>query len=303
MAQQEQNEDAVRWQPAALVTQADRSAWQRQAARGLIAILARAEGLPAIRWSLSRTGSLCGQVTGQPAPAATIAAFARWREALGLEDCTEFTGASGLAHARARADWGMTRVTVAATVPAGGRTGAVPGWQSAAGSAAAYLTEDDVIMAAGRLALILDDHPGLEALSWAVSPSGELSARVGWQRSGRAALEVLRQWEQALGLEPGAPATSGTVTRQASLARRDGALIVVRATIVASPSSFARHRTAGTQPATGTRAAPRATPAGASRGKRVPGAAAETMSPAGRGAVRASLDQVPGHGRRPVQGP
>jgi hypothetical protein len=75
--------------------------------------------------------------------------------------------------------------------------------------------------AADHLALILDARPDLEALTRAISPSGKLSARISWQRSGGATVEVLRQWEKALGLKPGQPETGGTVTCQASRARRN----------------------------------------------------------------------------------
>jgi hypothetical protein len=72
-----------------LVTQADRWAWQRRAARALAGNLDAHPDLPQITWTVGPTGSLSGHVNGL-APAEQVrATFTAWQRALRLESVSE----------------------------------------------------------------------------------------------------------------------------------------------------------------------------------------------------------------------
>jgi hypothetical protein len=98
------------------ITQADRSRWQQQAAAELAAILAVHPDLPVIAWTVTASGgALSGQVLASAAGRRRL--FARWRQALGLDQVTETPSASGTAvylHARGMRDG--VAVSVTATV-------------------------------------------------------------------------------------------------------------------------------------------------------------------------------------------
>jgi hypothetical protein len=170
MAQHGQNESGDRWQPNGSVEPADRSMWQRQAARTLVAIVERHDSLPAIRWSVGRTGSAC-------------------------------------------------------------------------------------------------------------------------------------EWQQALGLVPGKPATHGDVTRHVAFAQDGGRYLTMQATAIARPSRLIGHRAVG-----GTRSRAGADPArpaaeAVSSRQPTPGVASAVVSAMARDAARAHRERMPPQGRRPVQGP
>jgi hypothetical protein len=96
------------------ITQADRERWQRDAVRELAAILDAHPGLPLIAWAVSQAG---GSLAGQGAGPAAGAAFAAWRQALGLDDVTGVPASGGSpARLRARAWRGGVRITVTAAV-------------------------------------------------------------------------------------------------------------------------------------------------------------------------------------------
>jgi hypothetical protein len=80
----------------ALITDADRSGWQRRAAGELVRVLAAHPDLPAITWTVGPAGSvLVGQINGL-APAVQVAAhFQTWRRALGLHELTTPDALSG----------------------------------------------------------------------------------------------------------------------------------------------------------------------------------------------------------------
>jgi hypothetical protein len=297
MAGQEQNGHGDRWQPTPSVTQADRSVWQRQAAGTLCAIVVRHCSLPAIRWSVTRTGSVCGQVIGQASPHATVATFARWREALRFGDYTESLGASGIAHLRARADWGLVRITLAANAAVGEGADAGPGAATVGG----HLTIS-CRTAVGYLVRILDEHPDLDALTWAVLPSGDLAARVGRQQSGNATRAVFREWESTLGLEPEQAVTAGRVIRQVGLAQEGTVAVLVKATIIERPSGHVRHRLVGSgRP--GIEARP-ARPATQARRQQVPGAAGQAVHETARDGVHADHEvMLPHQNPQPSAGP
>lgn len=105
---------------ASWITQADRVRWQLQAARELAAIVEDCAGLVPVTWTVSTSGGgLAGRVTG-PAPAGGVRmVFTAWQQALAMNDVAE-TAVAGGTWLRARSWRGGVRVTVTATVPAGG---------------------------------------------------------------------------------------------------------------------------------------------------------------------------------------
>jgi hypothetical protein len=230
MAHPDQNGDGTRWQAATPVTQAERGMWQRQGARTLAAIVERHHDLPAIRWAISRNGGVYGQVIGQSSPAGTLAAFTRWRDALGVQDSSELAGTSGFTHFRARMDWGATRITLAATVP-GDRMQARWYARRGPGNAEGYQARQ-AIAGARHLGRILDTHCDLEALAWTIRPSGQLLGSVGQQRSASATWAILQEWQRGLGLKAGPETTDGAATGRAAFTREAGVFVAVRATVI-----------------------------------------------------------------------
>lgn len=96
------------------ITQADGERWQRDTVRELAAILDAHPGLPLIAWAVSPAG---GSLAGRAAGPAAGAAFAAWRQALGLGGVTEVPACGGSpALLRARAWRGGVRITVTASV-------------------------------------------------------------------------------------------------------------------------------------------------------------------------------------------
>ena len=85
------------------VTQADRAAWQREAAAGLAAILDAHAEVPVIAWTVGPFGgNLSGKVLAPPSQARDL--FTAWQQALRLDDVTETVSENGAAvHLRARA--------------------------------------------------------------------------------------------------------------------------------------------------------------------------------------------------------
>jgi len=241
MANQGQNGNGDRWGPTASVTQADRSMWQRQAAETLVCIACWHRDLPAIHWSVTRNGGLTGQVTGQPSPTATAKAFGWWHKTLGLGNYRHVAaGTIGFAHVRAQGNFGLVRVTLAATVAV--TQGARAAWWRWPGTAGAIgHRAEDAIPGACRLARILDIHQNLDAIAWTIRSSGELHGRIG-HRPGNGAGEAFRLWQQALRLENGETVLDGTVTRHVGFATQDDVSVELRATSYTTPSRLARHR-------------------------------------------------------------
>jgi len=102
---------------ASRVTQADRSRWQREAARQLAAILDEHAELPAIIWMISRTGGINGSIDTPAASAPEVSAtFAAWQQALGLDDVARDRVDQGgtVTWLRARAERNGVRVSVQA---------------------------------------------------------------------------------------------------------------------------------------------------------------------------------------------
>jgi hypothetical protein len=103
-----------------VITQADRSSWQRLAAAELARILDRHPELPCITWTVGPASSVViGRVTGL-APAGQVRqVFRAWQQALGLlGECHEQpgTGSGGTAWLHAADRSGEVTVRLAATV-------------------------------------------------------------------------------------------------------------------------------------------------------------------------------------------
>jgi hypothetical protein len=82
--------------------------------------------------------------------------------------------------------------------------------------------------AARELAAILDAHPGLPPITWAVGRAGgSLAGRAGGSRA------AFTAWQQALGLDDvlEVPAGSGTTAWLRAHARRHGIRVTVTATV------------------------------------------------------------------------
>jgi hypothetical protein len=87
-----------------------------------------------------------------------------------------------------------------------------------------------------ELAAILDAHPGLPLIAWAVSPAGgSLAGRVPGQRAAFAA------WQQALGLHDvlEAPVGGGSAVWLRARAQRGGILVTVTATVAVGETGAA----------------------------------------------------------------
>ncbi len=100
-----------------VVAQADRASWQRQAAAELARILEVHPELPCIAWTVGPASSVVvGQVSGlAPAPRVRQA-FAAWRQALGLGECSEQPCGGGTSRLHAADRSGGVTVRLTATV-------------------------------------------------------------------------------------------------------------------------------------------------------------------------------------------
>jgi hypothetical protein len=99
------------------IAQADRAAWQWQAAAELVPILDAHRDLPVIAWTVGPAGSsLTGHVSGL-APAVTVrATFDAWRLALALDEPAGVASGGGVVYLRAHAYRNGVRIGVTATV-------------------------------------------------------------------------------------------------------------------------------------------------------------------------------------------
>lgn len=100
-----------------VITQADRSSWQRLAAAELARILDRHPELPCIAWTVGPASSIViGRVSGL-APAGQVRqVFRAWRQALGLEEYRERRGGGRTAWLHAADRGGEVTVRLTATV-------------------------------------------------------------------------------------------------------------------------------------------------------------------------------------------
>jgi hypothetical protein len=93
--------------------------WQRRAVGELAAILAVHRDLPAIAWTVAPAGcTLAGHVNTLASAGQVRATFARWSQALGLDETAgeHAGGGRGPAYLQAMADRHQVRVRLAATV-------------------------------------------------------------------------------------------------------------------------------------------------------------------------------------------
>ena len=100
-----------------VITQADRSSWQRLAAAELARILDRHPELPCITWTVGSASSVVvGRVSGL-APAGQVRqVFRAWHQALGLAEYRELHGGGGTARLHAADRSGQVTVRLTATV-------------------------------------------------------------------------------------------------------------------------------------------------------------------------------------------
>lgn len=94
----------------------DRGGWQREAARELAAILDDHPDLPAITWTISRTGGITGGIDTLALAPEVRTTFTAWQQALGLRDVAEDDPDNGgrVTWLRARGERGGVRVSVQA---------------------------------------------------------------------------------------------------------------------------------------------------------------------------------------------
>jgi hypothetical protein len=104
-------------------TNAERAAWQRQAARSLAAILAGHPHLPVITWTLSTAGAtLTGHITTGQSPHHTEQIFTAWATALDLtwrpipHPASAHLGARPRTHLRAQGQHHGTPIGLTATI-------------------------------------------------------------------------------------------------------------------------------------------------------------------------------------------
>lgn len=107
-----------------IITQADRSSWQRLAAAELARILDSHPELPCIAWTVGPAGSVVvGRVSGL-APAGQVRqVFGAWCQALGLEEDRERHGGGGTAWLHAADRSGGVAIRLTATVLADDEAG------------------------------------------------------------------------------------------------------------------------------------------------------------------------------------
>ena len=100
-----------------VITQADRSSWQRLAAAELARILDLHPELPCITWTVGPASSVVvGRVSGL-APARLVRqVFGAWHQALGLEKYRELHGGGGTAWLHASVRSGEVTIRLTATV-------------------------------------------------------------------------------------------------------------------------------------------------------------------------------------------
>ena len=179
------------------ITQADRGMWQRQAAAMLEHLVRRHACLPALNWYLTWVGNLRGYAGNEVTPGEARTMFAAWSTALGLGDQRELPGPGSLVRAHGRVRWGSVAVSVTASVRPADPGGPVSDVTADQGQAAVPMTRA-LIPAVEFLARTLRNHPGLDAVTWLVRPSGELQAWVRAEGSSPETGSLFRQWQQAL---------------------------------------------------------------------------------------------------------
>jgi hypothetical protein len=214
-----------------VVTQADRSQWQRRAAGALLHVAGTSSILPALTWTVSRSGHLSGWAGDAIAAGERRWAFTAWQEALELPDARESPGAGrspGRLHARGR--WGPVSIGLAASVVPAGQ-----GPRAGAPGAGGFPVTRRQVQAAGALVGLLEQHAEAEAITWQVLLSGSLAAHVnvaGPARDGRA---LFGSWARALDLDEvtTAPAGRGGLIRAAGCTSRGTVDITVTAVMPA----------------------------------------------------------------------
>jgi hypothetical protein len=189
-------------QDGRLVTQADRSQWQRQAAGALAHIVDRNDWLPGIDWAVSRDGHLSGWTSATFPASQGREAFALWHQALGLGEPAELPGVAGESgRLHATGSWACVPVSLTVRVLPPG-TPQPPPETSKAGLPLTYR----ITQAVHTLEGILEEHPDIPAITWQVTSSGGLMGRAGALSWGGGWQAAFFGWGADLGLEDEAEA-------------------------------------------------------------------------------------------------
>jgi hypothetical protein len=100
-----------------LITDDDRSGWQRRAARELVRVLDAHPDLPTIAWTVGPAGSvLVGHVDGLAPYARALSCFYSWRLALGLRELAPGASDGSVTYLSASGTRNRVKVQLVATV-------------------------------------------------------------------------------------------------------------------------------------------------------------------------------------------
>jgi hypothetical protein len=100
-----------------VITQADRSSWQRLTVAELARILERHPELPCITWTVGPASAVVvGRVSGLAPVRQVRQAFLAWHRALGLGECRETDAGGGTAWLHAADRSGTVTIRLTATV-------------------------------------------------------------------------------------------------------------------------------------------------------------------------------------------
>jgi hypothetical protein len=183
------------WSPGRrVVTQADRSQWQRSAAGALRHLLSSFSALPALTWTVSRSGHLSGWAGHEIAAGDRRWAFTAWQEALEFPGARESPGTGGTpARLHARGQWGPVSIGLAASVLPEGAD--VPG-----GAGSPFPVTYRQTRAADALVGLLEEQAGTETITWQILPSGPLAGRLRARGPAGGGQALFASWAEALGL-------------------------------------------------------------------------------------------------------
>jgi hypothetical protein len=187
-------------QRAEPVSQEIRGHWQRQAAQLLFYLADRNWHLPAVTWTVSTDGNLCGWASPAIPPGDGREVLTVWRDTLELSQAWEVPGRDGRPGSmHASGNFGAISVSLAARVLPQDPGGPRPGDPGAFGRG--YLLTRHCIPAVMALGQLLDVHAGLPAITWRVGPAGGLTGHVSATASPRGGTGVFTAWHHALLLD------------------------------------------------------------------------------------------------------
>lgn len=218
------------WSPGRrVVTQANRSQWQRSAAGALRHLVCNFSMLPALTWTVSRSGHLSGWAGDEIAAGDRRWAFTAWQEALELSGVRESPGADGTpGRLHARGQWGPVSIGLAASVVPAGQ-----GPRASGPAGGRFPVTYRQIGAAGAPLGLLEQNAEIEAITWRVHPAGLLAGSIRAGGPARDERALLGSWVRALDLDDvtTAPAGRGGLIRAEGHTSRGSVDIAVTAVI------------------------------------------------------------------------